>query len=73
MSDWQPVTTNPPTAGQYKARIRIAEGRYLPTMVRYWDGTNWSSRNRKLPTGFGNWGDLSQQSWRLIDTDDREQ
>lgn len=68
MSNWQPVTINPPAAGQYEARIKMAEGRYLPIMVRYWDGVKWASRNGKLPTGFGNWGDFSRQSWRPIPT-----
>ncbi|MCY1216844.1 hypothetical protein D9M72_287310 [compost metagenome] len=68
MADWQPVTTNPPAAGHYEARIQMAEDRYLPTMVRYWDGQQWLSRKGKLPTGFGNWGDFSRQSWRPIPT-----
>ncbi|AMG89629.1 hypothetical protein [Bordetella bronchiseptica] len=66
MSDWQPMTIKPPRPGQYHVRVRITEGRYLSKLVRYWDGTQWSSRNGRLPTGFGNWGDLSQQFWREI-------
>lgn len=73
MIDWQPMTTNPPKPGRYHVRVRIAEGRYLSTVVRYWDGTQWSSRNGKLPTGFGNLGDLTQQFWRPINTDNKGQ
>lgn len=69
MSNWQPVTTNPPAAGQYEARIQMSEGRFLPIIVRYWDGTKWYSRTGRGYTGFGNCGDLSQQSWRPIPTD----
>lgn len=73
MNDWQPMTTSPVRPGQYHVRVSIAEGRYLQVAVRYWDGARWSSRNGKLPTGFGNWGDLSQQWWRPISTDKKEQ
>ena len=41
------------------------EGRYLSKLVRYWDAPS-GLRNGRLPTGFGNWGDLSQQFWREI-------
>lgn len=66
MNDWQPMTTKPPQPGRYHVRARISEGRYLPVVVRYWDGTQWSSRNGKLRTGFGHCGDLTQQFWRPI-------
>ena len=62
MSDWQPMTIKPPRPGQYHVRVRITEGRYLSKLVRYWDGTQWSSRNGRLPTGFGNWGDSRSNS-----------